>query len=166
MITLPTAVATTSASSKTGAAATTPDSTLDATPGGDSAASGENLPQGFLTLLGNRLLSLAQQGASAAPQDDTAQNVTADGKAPAKTSISDLLAALEAGEVKAAALDVFNHEPLPAEHAFWSHPDIAITPHNAAVTLPDEAMDYIARSITRRESGKMPEGRVDIDRGY
>lgn len=79
---------------------------------------------------------------------------------------ADLLAALEAGEVKAAALDVFNHEPLPAEHAFWSHPDIAITPHNAAVTLPDEAMDYIARSITRRESGEMPEGRVDIDRGY
>ncbi|WP_426767843.1 glyoxylate/hydroxypyruvate reductase GhrA [Erwinia aphidicola] len=79
---------------------------------------------------------------------------------------ADLLAALEAGEVKAAALDVFNHEPLPAGHAFWSHPDIAITPHNAAVTLPDEAMDYIARSITRRESGEMPEGRVDIDRGY
>lgn len=79
---------------------------------------------------------------------------------------ADLLAALEAGEVKAAALDVFNHEPLPAEHAFWSHPDIAITPHNAAVTLPDEAMDYIARSITLRESGEMPEGRVDIDRGY
>lgn len=79
---------------------------------------------------------------------------------------ADLLAAMEAGEVKAAALDVFNHEPLAAEHAFWSHPDIAITPHNAAVTLPDEAMDYIARSITRRESGEMPEGRVDIDRGY
>lgn len=79
---------------------------------------------------------------------------------------ADLLAALEAGEVKAAALDVFNHEPLPTEHAFWSHPDIAITPHNAAVTLPDEAMDYIARSITRRESGEMPEGRVDIERGY
>lgn len=79
---------------------------------------------------------------------------------------ADLLAAIEAGQVKAAALDVFNHEPLPAEHAFWSHPDIAITPHNAAVTLPDEAMDYIARSITRRESGEMPEGRVDIDRGY
>lgn len=104
MITLPTAVATTSASSKTGAAATTTDSTLDATPGGDSAASGENLPQGFLTLLGNRLLSLAQQGASAAPQDDTAQNVTADGKAPAKTSISDLLAALDKPETLTALL--------------------------------------------------------------
>lgn len=79
---------------------------------------------------------------------------------------ADLLAAIEAGEVKAAALDVFNHEPLPAEHAFWSHPDIAITPHNAAVTLPDEAMDYIAGSIRCCERGVMPAGRVDIDRGY
>lgn len=79
---------------------------------------------------------------------------------------ADLLAAMEAGEVSAAALDVFNHEPLPAEHAFWSHPDIAITPHNAAVTLPDEAMDYIAQAVLRCERGEMPPGRVDISRGY
>lgn len=101
MITLPTAVATTSASSKTGAAAATTDSTLDATLGG---ASGESLPQGFLTLLGNRLLSLAQQGASAAPQGDAAQEVSADGKATAKTRISDLLAALDKPETLTALL--------------------------------------------------------------
>lgn len=104
MITLPTAVATTSASSKTGAAAATTDSTLDATLGGDSAASGESLPQGFLTLLGNRLLSLAQQGASAAPQGDAAQEVSANGKATAKTRISDLLAALDKPETLTALL--------------------------------------------------------------
>lgn len=79
---------------------------------------------------------------------------------------ADLLAALEAGEVSAAALDVFNHEPLPVEHAFWSHPDIAITPHNAAVTLREEACDYITRSILLQEQGEMPSGRVDLSRGY
>ena len=78
----------------------------------------------------------------------------------------DLLAALDAGEVKAAALDVFNMEPLPADHAFWSHPDIAITPHNAAVTLPEEAMDYISRSILQLEDNQMPEGRVNLALGY
>ncbi|ROR14638.1 glyoxylate/hydroxypyruvate reductase GhrA [Erwinia sp. JUb26] len=78
----------------------------------------------------------------------------------------DLLAALAAGEVKAAALDVFNVEPLPVDHPFWSHPDIAITPHNAAVTLPEEAMDYIAGAITQCENNQMPEGRVDVERGY
>lgn len=59
----------------------------------------------------------------------------------------DLLAALEAGEIKAAALDVFVQEPLPQSSALWSHPRVAITPHNAAVTLPEEAMDFIAKSI-------------------
>lgn len=78
----------------------------------------------------------------------------------------DLLAALAAGHVSAAALDVFNQEPLPPEHPFWAHPDIAITPHNAAVTLPEEAMDYIARAITQYENNQMPEGRVDLARGY
>lgn len=78
----------------------------------------------------------------------------------------DLLAALEAGEIKAAALDVFVQEPLPQSSALWSHPRVAITPHNAAVTLPEEAMDYIAKSIQQREAGEMPEGRVDIARGY
>ncbi|WP_158784767.1 glyoxylate/hydroxypyruvate reductase GhrA [Pantoea sp. BAV 3049] len=79
---------------------------------------------------------------------------------------ADLLAAIEAGEIKAAALDVFVQEPLPQDHPFWGHPAVAITPHNAAVTLPEEAMDYIARSIDQRESGAMPSGRVDVERGY
>ncbi|WP_034915556.1 glyoxylate/hydroxypyruvate reductase GhrA [Erwinia sp. 9145] len=78
----------------------------------------------------------------------------------------DLLAAIAAGEVKAAALDVFIEEPLNADHPFWQHPAIAITPHNAAVTLPDDAMDYIANAIRLREVGEMPTGRVDLTRGY
>ena len=78
----------------------------------------------------------------------------------------DLLAALEAGEIKAAALDVFNVEPLPEDHPFWTHSDIAITPHNAAVTLPEEAMNYISRSILQLEDNQMPEGRVNLELGY
>jgi glyoxylate/hydroxypyruvate reductase A len=78
----------------------------------------------------------------------------------------DLLAAIEAGEVKAAALDVFVREPLDTSHPFWTHPDIAITPHNAAVTLPDEAMDSIAKSIATLDAGEMPGGLVDVTRGY
>ena len=78
----------------------------------------------------------------------------------------DLLTALAAGEIMAAALDVFAQEPLAQDHPFWTHPAIAITPHNAAVTLPEEAMDYIADAIRQREAGDMPAGQVDLARGY
>ncbi|WP_187484145.1 glyoxylate/hydroxypyruvate reductase GhrA [Pantoea agglomerans] len=78
----------------------------------------------------------------------------------------DLLATLNSGQLKAAALDVFQVEPLPEAHPLWSHPRVTITPHNAAVTLIDEAIDYIARAITQDQAGEPPQGRVDRQRGY
>lgn len=46
----------------------------------------------------------------------------------------DLLAALESGKVAAAALDVFEEEPLPADHPFREHPGLILTPHLGACT--------------------------------
>src|SRR6266481_4993068 len=47
---------------------------------------------------------------------------------------NDLLAALDSGKVAAAALDVFETEPLPADHPFRKHPAITLTPHLGAST--------------------------------
>ncbi|MCX7552533.1 glyoxylate/hydroxypyruvate reductase A [Marinicella sp. S1101] len=43
-----------------------------------------------------------------------------------------LLQILDSGGIKAAVLDVFQQEPLPAEHPFWQHPKITITPHSSS----------------------------------
>jgi phosphoglycerate dehydrogenase-like enzyme len=43
--------------------------------------------------------------------------------------LDDLVAALEAGEIAGAALDVFEKEPLPADHPLWTMPNVLITPH-------------------------------------
>jgi phosphoglycerate dehydrogenase-like enzyme len=47
------------------------------------------------------------------------------------TRLDDLVAALRAGEIAGAALDVFEQEPLPPEHALWTLPGVLITPHTA-----------------------------------
>lgn len=79
---------------------------------------------------------------------------------------ADLLAALEQGQLAAATLDVFAREPLPQDHPFWRHPRVTITPHIAAITLPQQAMDQIAANIRALEAGHAPAGVVDKQRGY
>ena len=44
-----------------------------------------------------------------------------------------LAAALAQGRLGAAALDVFEPEPLPADHPLWNRPDVLLTPHVAGV---------------------------------
>lgn len=78
----------------------------------------------------------------------------------------DLLAALDSGHIRAATLDVFHVEPLPADHPFWSHPKVTVTPHMASLTVPSSAADWIAENIRLIEDGKPPLNRVDLQKGY
>lgn len=78
----------------------------------------------------------------------------------------DLLMMLELGQIAAATLDVFVQEPLPQAHAFWQHPRVTLTPHIAAVTLPEQAMDQISANIQALEAGERPIGLVGFGRGY
>lgn len=46
----------------------------------------------------------------------------------------DLVEALDKGTIAGAAQDVFNQEPLPADHPFMKTPNLVLTPHSAALT--------------------------------
>lgn len=79
---------------------------------------------------------------------------------------ADFLAALDSGALSGAVLDVAEPEPLPAGHPFWSHPRILLTPHNASMTTPDTAVDFVLDVIARHRRGEDLAGRVDRSRGY
>jgi len=48
------------------------------------------------------------------------------------TKLDDLVAVLEKGEIAGCGLDVFEVEPLPAEHPLWTLPNVLLTPHVAS----------------------------------
>jgi glyoxylate/hydroxypyruvate reductase len=78
----------------------------------------------------------------------------------------DILAALDAGELFGATLDVFATEPLPADHPFWTHPKVTVTPHCAADSEPEVICRYINAQIERHRRGESLQNLVDLQRGY
>jgi glyoxylate/hydroxypyruvate reductase A len=79
---------------------------------------------------------------------------------------AELLDCLNDGTLGAATLDVFETEPLPKDSPFWTHPNVLLTPHNAADTDPDAISRYVAAQIERYEAGQPLENVVDLKRGY
>jgi len=79
---------------------------------------------------------------------------------------TDILAALENGDLQAATLDVFQTEPLPQESPLWSHPRVTVTPHTAADSDPDTIVRGIMAQIERFERTGELENVVDPKRGY
>ena len=65
-----------------------------------------------------------------------------------------LLAALQTNELRGAALDVTDPEPLPDGHPLWSHDNCLITPHNAGHTPRywDRMAEIIADNIDRLDT--------------
>jgi glyoxylate/hydroxypyruvate reductase A len=77
-----------------------------------------------------------------------------------------LIAALDAGRLSHATLDVFRIEPLPADHPFWAHPKVTVTPHVASETRPRTASRTIAENVRRGEAGEPFLHVVDRSRAY
>ncbi|MEB2847256.1 2-hydroxyacid dehydrogenase [Endobacterium cereale] len=79
---------------------------------------------------------------------------------------ADLIAALDAGQLSHAVLDVFAEEPLPASSALWAHPSITVLPHISGPTDRFTAAGIVAANIRNwRQTGNLPKT-VDIKAGY
>ncbi|HWA98490.1 MAG TPA: D-2-hydroxyacid dehydrogenase [Pirellulales bacterium] len=70
--------------------------------------------------------------------------------------LADLVAALQAGEIAGAALDVFETEPLPAEHPLWEQANVIITPHVAAASprIAARHFDVLRTNVARFIAGE------------
>lgn len=79
---------------------------------------------------------------------------------------ADLISAIDQGVIKGASLDVFQEEPLPESHPFWSHPRIQITPHVASMTDPESVANQLLENYKRMKNGDSLLNEVDVNRGY
>ncbi|MGE0757985.1 MAG: D-2-hydroxyacid dehydrogenase [Pirellulaceae bacterium] len=70
--------------------------------------------------------------------------------------LDDLCAALDAGEIAGAALDVCEVEPLPPDHSLWRRENVIITPHVAAasVRIAERHLDVLLDNIQRFAAGQ------------
>lgn len=79
---------------------------------------------------------------------------------------SALIDALETGAICGAVLDVFEQEPLPAGHPFWTTRNIYITSHTSAPSFPAEIARVFMENYWRYIVGAPLEYVVDFERGY
>jgi len=79
---------------------------------------------------------------------------------------SDLLDALDRGQLAGATLDVFETEPLPTTSPLWLHDRVLITPHIASYCVPATAAKGIVDNIKRARAGQPLHHQVDRQRGY
>lgn len=74
--------------------------------------------------------------------------------------------ALDNGWLRAAALDVFATEPLPADSPLWSDRRVMVSPHISGLTTIDGAAHGFLECLESLERGERPKWVVDRARGY
>ncbi|HXF64855.1 MAG TPA: D-2-hydroxyacid dehydrogenase [Caldilineaceae bacterium] len=82
--------------------------------------------------------------------------------------LADLTAALQAGEIAGAGLDVFEIEPLPADHPLWDMENVIITPHMAAASphVAPRRLGVVKENLRRFAKGEPLHNVVDKRRWF
>jgi phosphoglycerate dehydrogenase-like enzyme len=79
---------------------------------------------------------------------------------------TELVEALEQGQLAGAVIDVCRQEPLPAGHPFWTAPHLLLTGHSSAPTQPRLMVQLFLDNLARYRGGTELQGLVDFARGY
>lgn len=79
---------------------------------------------------------------------------------------SALIQALETGAISGAVLDVFEQEPLPQGHPFWTTKNLIVTSHTSAPSFPAEIARVFIENYRRYIAGAPLEHVVNFERGY
>ncbi|HEU5138923.1 MAG TPA: D-2-hydroxyacid dehydrogenase [Bacillales bacterium] len=78
----------------------------------------------------------------------------------------DLIDVMQSGHLHAAVLDVFENEPIPKNHVFWTMPNVLVTSHLSGPSTVDGVSHFFAENVKRYLAGKALAGVVDKERGY
>ena len=77
-----------------------------------------------------------------------------------------LAEALNQRKIAGAVLDVFEQEPLPRDHPFWTTPNLLMTFHTSAPSLPEDLAKVFIENYRIFFEGKPLKYQVDFERGY
>lgn len=77
-----------------------------------------------------------------------------------------LVKALNEGKLTAAILDVFEKEPLPEGHPFWTTPNLYMTFHTSAISYPEDITNLFIENYRLYIEGKPLKYVVDFEKGY
>ncbi len=80
--------------------------------------------------------------------------------------LDSLLSLIKSGHIRGATLDVFDQEPLSADHPVWGCPEVQVTPHIASPSLAPSIARYVAQVLDDHKAGRPLPNLLDRSLSY